>query len=416
MGLLNRSRRLVLLIVISAFVISAAWGSSAEAFIWGIEGSAVVEAGESETTSLNLKSATSLVLSGIVAGLPVELKATGLSGVETKIEGETARDSGKYKLEGVSLVKPAGCGTSTTLETKPLKGELVEVGKTLYDKLIPAEGSTLLTLTLTGECALGGTSIKLTGTEFAQVEPVETRLVEQPLKFSPTILSAAGGSIALGGNAAQLTFEALAKLKGLQAGQKFGPGQAAKYRSNANPATPKGTQFSMGQVFQFKMKAFTCDKVTLAGAAFAGGMTAAMKLGPTYNPLECDGLGYPTARIKPEGCEFEFLEPTKVGAIYEAKAKLFCPAMKEMIFEAEDPVAGLECVIKMPKQNLGKWDLTNEAGPPKWVKAKAAWTKLHYSVTTSVGTCPIPQEARTDGTFDGELKLTAEGGNELFVN
>jgi hypothetical protein len=75
-----------------------------------------------------------------------------------------------------------------------------------------------------GACPIAGAYL-LQGTEFAQLQGLglANMAVQQPLKFSFAVLTAAGGTLTFGGKAANLTMTPLVSLSGGKKGKKFGP-------------------------------------------------------------------------------------------------------------------------------------------------------------------------------------------------
>ncbi len=172
--------------------------------------------------------APNFVLKGTIAGAETELTATGVecigAVIETKsIEGvNMAVSSGKVKLTGVTVKKPAGCSTPSTNTT------VSSVGRTQMDETVttkgfgraePASGTTFTSIKLE-ECAAEGTypvkgvaygeGVKGTGTQ--EVAPVGVS----------NATTNAMGSLTLGTSPVTVTGEATASLSGANAGKAFG--------------------------------------------------------------------------------------------------------------------------------------------------------------------------------------------------
>ncbi len=107
------------------------------------------------------------VLTGTVAGTPAELTATGVECVEATIFNVTesgsgmAKATGKLKFTGISVVKPVGCKTPTTLQTNSLIADLQmdeAVGTKTFARLEPdaAAGATSFATVKLEECAAEG--------------------------------------------------------------------------------------------------------------------------------------------------------------------------------------------------------------------------------------------------------------------
>jgi hypothetical protein len=383
--------------------------SSAFGFAWTVEGTGAIETGESEAVSLKLKKESMTKLSGTVSGLEVELTSTGLEGVETKLEANGVL-SGKMKFTGLKLAKPVGCGPPASITTLPLKGELVKIGSTLYDKIVPSGGTgPLATVTLTGECALAGVPFKLTGNLFAQVEPVETRLLEQPFEFSPTIEAAAGGIFEIGGNAGKLTMTARLELAPLPF--KFWPVVTPpKYQMNAYGPSLEGFPFN-NQVFTVGGNTIVCKN-----GAFSSGIAfpeATLSIIPTY--AECAAFGLPNAvSFTPATCVLKSLKAVKNGANYESQAGIDCTG-NPMKFQVLGGLGNL-CEVTLGTQTKKpKFVLVNRPGPPRFVEFQANITGLTYDVVANQPVCPLATGRYLNGSYTGNFSLFALGGKEFFI-
>lgn len=218
-----------LLVVLLMLAMSAWMAPLAQAFTWNVEGWKVgpppvtaLAGGESETVSTTL-AAGEITLKGEVLAEKITIKATELASVNANINqaGAIARDAGQLVFKKAKFtVGPEGCEVNGgNITTRNLVSEVVKPALTVYDKLSPEAGETILVLEIKN-CIIAG-NFALKGTEFAQMEPLGKQLVEQPLTFSPAILAGAGGAITLGVKPAELTFSAKMALSGGKAGSKF---------------------------------------------------------------------------------------------------------------------------------------------------------------------------------------------------
>jgi hypothetical protein len=168
------------------------------------------------TKSVSCSTPGTLTMKGTVGAEEVELTASGIkcegATIFNEYEGTTAhaaKDEGKLTFTGVKLVKPTNCTVPTEISTNALKSEIymesTESGVAL-DKFEPATGSTgnFATITLSGSCAASGARL-VKGTVYGRAKNhTGVYSTEQPLEFSSTINSTAGGSLTLAGNAASL--------------------------------------------------------------------------------------------------------------------------------------------------------------------------------------------------------------------
>lgn len=198
----------------------------AQGFTWNVKEWKVgpppvtaLAAGESEGAAAAL-SAGKVVLRGEVLGAnKVTIEATVLASVNDKIEqgAANALNPGKLVFEEAKVIEPAECSVNNKkIETNPLSGEIVKVGGVFYDKLTPPVMTPIATVRIEG-CALAG-NYPLKGEEFGEMSELGGAKPNQPLKFSPAILAAGGGTLTLGVKPAQLTFES--KLT-LNSGKEF---------------------------------------------------------------------------------------------------------------------------------------------------------------------------------------------------
>jgi hypothetical protein len=198
---------------VASLALAAVFASSAFATAtttnsnWFVVGKTPQPLPSGETAAAKCSAAENFALKGTIAGVEVELKATGLecvSGAVIKQEGEHAIGTGQLKFTGVSVVKPATCKTPASITTNALTAKTYMEGTTVYTRFEPTTGETLATVELT-ECTAKG-SYPVKGTLFGRASSAtETEATNQPLTFSSTIQSTAGGSLTLAGKAANVS-------------------------------------------------------------------------------------------------------------------------------------------------------------------------------------------------------------------
>lgn len=134
---------------------------------------AEIPAGTDVAVDCHASGGTTITFHGTIAGAKITLTATGaqcLGGVITNDSSPmAATDRYQLRLTGVTLDEPAGCKVPSTLTTKELKGEIYGdsvVASRAYERVVPVEGTTLLTIPIEG-CALAG-SYPLKGVMFSR--------------------------------------------------------------------------------------------------------------------------------------------------------------------------------------------------------------------------------------------------------
>jgi hypothetical protein len=172
---------------------------------WNVAGTTL---SGSETVNCHVKSGTSIILGATIGGASLKLNATGVECVESTIFHDSgfARDAGKLKFTGVTVVAPTGCQTTSSLTTKALKTQLFMEGTTVYDKFTPASGETFFSLAIT-ECGAEG-SYPWTGFFYGKSSNATAiASATQTLTFGSAVNAAAGNGLRLGGNTGTITAE-----------------------------------------------------------------------------------------------------------------------------------------------------------------------------------------------------------------
>jgi hypothetical protein len=151
---------------------------------------------------------TDVVFAATLGGGVIKITASGIECVESTIfnEGGFARDAGKIKFTGVTVVEPAGCKTTSSLTTKALKSQLFMEGTTVYDKFAPSSGETFISIPIT-ECGFEG-SYPFTGFVYGKSSNgTGVASATQTLTFGSAVNASAGDGLKAGGNQATLTAE-----------------------------------------------------------------------------------------------------------------------------------------------------------------------------------------------------------------
>jgi hypothetical protein len=224
--ILKRAGGIVGLAMVASLAICAVAVASASATTWKANGSLFTN-GQSETVTASNSSSlggTGFTLESKVLGKAFKLTATTLTGSEVKISqsGSEALDSGKLIFSGLTVVEPSGCGVET-ITTEPLSSKLeTKTGLTsgLADHLFPTSGETFAKIKVT-TCAIAGT-YPVKGSVYGETNKLGVLAVNQPLKFSPAINTAAGGKLLLGTEEAKLTGTGINTLSGTNAGKSWG--------------------------------------------------------------------------------------------------------------------------------------------------------------------------------------------------
>jgi hypothetical protein len=199
---------LVAVLALAGITASSAFATAeAKSGHWVVSGSTITE--PKTVNCAKATGAANFKLAGKVLGSEVELEATGVECVESTIFNSEgfARDSGKLRFTGVSVVKPVGCSTNATLTTNALSTQVYMENTTSYDRFAPTSGTTFVNVPLLG-CAAAGT-YPVKGTDFGR-SPNATGVesAHQKLEFSGAINTTAGGGLTLGTEAATLSGEA----------------------------------------------------------------------------------------------------------------------------------------------------------------------------------------------------------------
>jgi hypothetical protein len=205
----RRAIRILGVALVASLALAAVAVASASATTWKAGGSLFTN-GQSATVTVSNKAAlggTGFTFAFKVLGKTVKFTAATLSGEGVKISqsGSEALGSGKLIFSGITVVDPSGCGVEA-ITTEPLSSRLESnTGLTskVADHLFPTSGESFAKIKVTA-CAIAGT-YPLKGTLYAETNALGVIAVNQPLKFSPAINTAAGGKLLLGTEEMTLT-------------------------------------------------------------------------------------------------------------------------------------------------------------------------------------------------------------------
>ncbi|HEY5044284.1 MAG TPA: hypothetical protein VII53_00320 [Solirubrobacteraceae bacterium] len=165
------------------------------------------------------------VLKATIASVTSEVKC-GKGKTTGAIEGGAAGTVGKSKttitFEECKLLKPANCKLTAAdereIKTTVLKGELVLTGTRVEDKLEPKEGAGFAGISIEGKessCVISHVgevkTFSVTGSQLCEVDSTNTAAEKETEKHK-IICKAAGGSLEIGANPAELEDEATIKL------------------------------------------------------------------------------------------------------------------------------------------------------------------------------------------------------------
>jgi hypothetical protein len=133
--------------------------------------------------------------------------ATGTECLECQISNSPTGGSGtgKLKFTGVTVAQPAGCTTPSTITTNRLSfSTRYKEGETELVKFVPSETESFFRLELSEPCYPEQWLVK--GSLFGKItNKAGVQAASQPVEFSPSINSAAGGALSFGGGSGSLT-------------------------------------------------------------------------------------------------------------------------------------------------------------------------------------------------------------------
>jgi hypothetical protein len=208
----------------AALVLGAFFAASSHAMVLEV-GETKFTNGQTETFKIKEIGMGTIVTK--ILGTPFKKTHTGLELVEGKLvqNGTTVEGTGKIRLTGVTIDEPAGCKTTSTIESNPIRGVVAhgntaETKSGLYIKFAPVSGEVFATITIK-ECAAAGT-YPLKGVEYGKMSnPTGVLSTKTEVSFSETINKTQGGSLLLGKEPAVLTALGEGELAGANAGKAW---------------------------------------------------------------------------------------------------------------------------------------------------------------------------------------------------
>jgi hypothetical protein len=360
--------------------------------------------------------ATQSVLEVTIAGVAIKLEATTMSAtgaVENKTEGEVHKILGSgitITYTGVSVIKPANCKVHSpgkaaeTVVTKTLKSESVE-GTPMTEKFSPKEGTVLAELEFEGaSCAISGITANVTGT--VSGEPSGQMTAEEVNTTGATLIvnvTKASAQLKVGVQNASLTATTTAKSAGGNAIVTTGP-KVFEFKvlmaAELIGSELEETVFGFGA-----MKEVKCKNVTYKG--FLNQLHSRFVLAKPQYP-ECEGLGFLTAKVEPHSCELELNGPDKTATagLFKVKAAIKACGGTKILIKA--PAVGPECEVEIAQQNGNGAPKVENTTIPKTLRVDPTLSNLTYTVTKSVGTCPLAAGVGNNGTYVGQFELNGK--------
>ncbi len=194
-----------------------------------LNGGVPTSAPDDELVKCNKTPATpNFVFRGAIGLLEVEITATGVECIETKLSNDVvggvnmATAVAKFKFTGVTVDKPAGCKTPATNTTNALVADL-QMDQTVTTKsylgFAPAEGANLTTIKLEGCAAEGIYPVKGVFYTEATNQTAAYSLIQE---FASSMTTHAMSSLTFSANPATLTGEIAVQLAGANGGSHWG--------------------------------------------------------------------------------------------------------------------------------------------------------------------------------------------------
>jgi hypothetical protein len=174
---------------------------------------------------------------------------------------------------------------------------------------------------------------------------------------------------------------------------------AAQFHTSATSASLKGTQASEN-VFTVQGEKVSCKSMTWAGTSPAGETTfSSMEFTPTY--AECTAFGFSGSLVEMDGCKYK----TKANSTVD----LVCPSGHKMTIMVSVPFIATCSVDVPPQTNLVNLNYVNN-GAQSIISLVMFLSNVDYEVTQSTGLCPLSVASATNGSYSGQVSLTANGG------
>jgi len=181
--------------------------------------------------------------------------------------------------------------------------------------------------------------------------------------------------------------------------------EAFKFKAEKTPTTLSGNQHGAPDVFTTDTGSVSCNEAKYAGEQVGTEVTQ-VTVTPTYS--ECTAFGLFNVPIDTNGCQYKFTVDTKVGATYEGKVDVVCPAGQVI------KVTAPGCTVTVGSQaGLGSITYTNVgAGATREVTVDVnITTGLAYEEHRPLfGLCANNTVAKTNGKYTGAGLVTGTNG------
>jgi len=127
--------------------------------------------------------------------------------------------------------------------------------------------------------------------------------------------------------------------------------EAFKFKAEKTPTTLVGKQHGAPDIFTVDTQSVSCNEATYTGTV-TGTEVTELTVTPTYS--ECIAFGLFNIPIDTNGCQYKSTVDTKVGASFEGKVDIVCPAGQVIKITAPG------CTVTVGSQNgLGSITYTN---------------------------------------------------------
>jgi len=182
--------------------------------------------------------------------------------------------------------------------------------------------------------------------------------------------------------------------------------EAFQFKAEKTPTTTlSGKQHGAADVFTTDTGSVSCNEAKYAGTV-TGTEVTEVTVTPTYS--ECTAFGLFNVPIDTNGCQYKFTVLTKVGANYEGKVDVVCPAGQ--VIKVTAPL----CTVTVGAQNNvpGTITYTNVgAGATREITVDVNLTGLTYEEHRPLfGICENNTVLTHDGTYVGAGLVTGTNG------
>jgi hypothetical protein len=170
--------------------------------------------------------------------------------------------------------------------------------------------------------------------------------------------------------------------------------QAAQLTSSSAPVSISGTQVGEHEL-TFSIGTFTCEEVTFSGT-MSTTSTESLTLTPTYEG--CFVAGLLPVSFDRTGCDFAF-------RIFGLDVDIVCPEGKHI----DITIPSISCRITLLPQTISKTQLANLGGGIVGILKTLTSLTYRYDALSAGGCAGHGGEERSDGTYEGNSTIEAEG-------